>query len=148
MRINYKKKNNDNIETCILSKINSKVARNKKTEFVKKITSSEKYPPEKSTNFHEIQRNMHDSENDNNGKNPLPVKNNKIKNNNNEDNRLSIHGNKIENANSENTVTGDRMVKDVDGYVLTGSIIRKFIVKVRLFSSAKTIGMEGYTKPT
>ena len=80
MRINYKKKKNDNIETCIVSKIDSKVARNKKTEFVKKIkiTSSEKHPPEKSTNFHEIQRNMHDSENDNNDKNPLPVKNNKI----------------------------------------------------------------------
>ena len=62
------------------SKIDSKVTRNKKTEFVKKIkiTSSEKHPPEKSTNFHEIQRNMHDSENDNNDKNPLPVKNNKI----------------------------------------------------------------------
>ena len=78
MRINYKKKKKDNIETCIVSKIDSKVARNKKTECVKKITSSEKHPPEKSTNFQEIQRNMHDSENDNNDKNPLPVKNNKI----------------------------------------------------------------------
>ena len=39
------------------------------------------------------------------------------------------------------------MVKDVDGYLLTGSN-RKFIVKVRPFSSAKTIGMEDYTKPT
>ena len=34
------------------------------------------------------------------------------------------------------------MVKDVDGYLLTGSINRKFIVKVRPFSSAKTIDME------
>ena len=40
------------------------------------------------------------------------------------------------------------MVKDVDGYLLTGSINRKFIVKVRLVSSAKTIDMEIYTKPT
>ena len=40
------------------------------------------------------------------------------------------------------------MVKDVDGYLLTGSINRKFIVKVRLVSSAKTIDMENYTKPT
>ena len=40
------------------------------------------------------------------------------------------------------------MMKDVDGYLLTGSINRKFIVKVRPFSSAKTIDMEGYTKPT
>ena len=40
------------------------------------------------------------------------------------------------------------MVKDVDGYLLTGFINRKFIVKVRLFSSAKTIDMEDYRKPT
>ena len=40
------------------------------------------------------------------------------------------------------------MVKDVNGYLLTGSINRKFIVKVRPFSSAKAIYMEDYTKPT
>ena len=40
------------------------------------------------------------------------------------------------------------MVKDVDGYLLMGSINRKFIVKVRPFSSAKTINMEDYTKTT
>ena len=39
------------------------------------------------------------------------------------------------------------MVKDVDGDLLTGSINRKFIVKVRPFSSAKTIDMEDCTKP-
>ena len=39
------------------------------------------------------------------------------------------------------------MVKEV-GYLLIGSISRKFIVKVRPFSSAKTIDMEDYTKPT
>ena len=39
------------------------------------------------------------------------------------------------------------MVKDVDGYLLTGSN-RNFIVKVRPFTSAKTIDMEEYTKPT
>ena len=40
------------------------------------------------------------------------------------------------------------MVKDVDGYLLTGFINKKFIVKVRPFSSAKTIDMEDYRKPT
>ena len=40
------------------------------------------------------------------------------------------------------------MVKDVNVYLLTASINRKFIVKVRPFSSAKTIDMEDYTKPT
>ena len=40
------------------------------------------------------------------------------------------------------------MVKDIDGYLLTGSINRKFIVKVRPFLPAKTIDMEDYTKPT
>ena len=36
------------------------------------------------------------------------------------------------------------MVKDIDGYLLTGD----FIVKVRLFSSAKTVDMQDYIKPT
>ena len=45
-------------------------------------------------------------------------------------------------------ILGDSMVKDVDGYLLTGSINRKFIVKVRPFSSAKTVDMEDYIKPT
>ena len=40
------------------------------------------------------------------------------------------------------------MVKDINGYLLTGSINRKFIEKVRPFSSAKAIDMEDYTKPT
>ena len=40
------------------------------------------------------------------------------------------------------------MLKDVDGYLLTGSINKKFIVKVRPFSSPKTIDMEDYTKHT
>ena len=45
-------------------------------------------------------------------------------------------------------ILGESMVKDVDGYLLKGSINRKFIVKVRPFSSAKAIDMEDYTKPT
>ena len=36
MRINYTKKNNDNIDTCIESKINSKVVSNEETESVGK----------------------------------------------------------------------------------------------------------------
>ena len=40
------------------------------------------------------------------------------------------------------------MVKDVDGYLWTGSIKRKFIVKVRPFSSARTVDMQVYIKPT
>ena len=77
---------------------------------------------------------------------------------NDEDNHLRINGSNIENGINETTVNsnqgklafilGDSMVKDVDGYLLTGSINRKFIVKVRPFSSAKTIDMEDYTKPT
>ena len=43
-------------------------------------------------------------------------------------------------------ILGDSMVKDVDGYLLTGSINRKSIVKVRPVSSAKTINIENYTK--
>ena len=60
--------------------------------------SREKPPPEKSTNFHEIQRNFHDSENDNNEENELIVKDTNIENNNDEDNRLRINGGNIENG--------------------------------------------------
>ena len=152
------KKNNDNIETCIEYKNNSKVARNEETKSVGKTNSREKAPPEKSTNFHEIQRNFHDSENDNNEENQLIVKDTNIENNNNEDNCLLINGSNIENGNNKSTVKsnqgklgfilGDSIAKGVDGYLLTGSINRKFIVKVRPFSSAKKISMEDYTKPT
>ena len=40
------------------------------------------------------------------------------------------------------------MNKDVDGYLLTGSLNRKYIVKIRPFSSAKTSDMEYYITPT
>ena len=43
-------------------------------------------------------------------------------------------------------ILGDSMVKDVDGYLLTGSINRKSIVKARPISSAQTINIENYTK--
>ena len=36
----------------------------------------------------------------------------------------------------------------LEDYVLTGSINRKFIVKIWLFSSAKSVDVEGYTKFT
>ena len=155
MQINYKK-NNDNIGTCVEYKIDSKVARNEETESPGKTNSREKPPPEKSTNFCEIQRNFHDSENDNNEEDQLVVKGTNIEYNNNEDNRLRINGSNIESGYNERTVKsnqgnlafilGDSMVKDVDGYLLTGSINRTFIVKVQAFSSGKTIDMEDSTK--
>ena len=40
------------------------------------------------------------------------------------------------------------MIKDVDGYLLTGSLSRKYIVKIRPFSSAKTSDMKYYITPT
>ena len=43
-------------------------------------------------------------------------------------------------------IIGDSMVKDVDGYLLTGSIKRKFIMKVRPLSSARTVDMQVYIK--
>ena len=45
-------------------------------------------------------------------------------------------------------IIGDIMVKKIDGYLLTSSINHRYIVKVRLFLSAKTIGMVDYIKPT
>ena len=40
------------------------------------------------------------------------------------------------------------MVKNVDEYLLTGSLNSKPIVKVRPFSSSKTSDMSNYIKPT
>ena len=45
-------------------------------------------------------------------------------------------------------ILGDSIVKDLDGYLLTGSLQKKFIVKVRSFSSATTECMWDYCKPT
>ena len=45
-------------------------------------------------------------------------------------------------------IAGDSMIKDVDDYLLTGSLNRKYIVKVRPFSSAKTSDMEYSITPT
>ena len=45
-------------------------------------------------------------------------------------------------------IVGDSMLKNVDGYLLTSSLNKKVIVKVRPFSSAKTEGMHDYLKPT
>ena len=45
-------------------------------------------------------------------------------------------------------VVGDSMIKKIDGYLLTRSINHKFLVKVRPFTTAKTIGMYDYLKPT
>ena len=40
------------------------------------------------------------------------------------------------------------MIKDTDGYLFTGFVKPKLIVKVRPFSSAKTPDMSDYIKPT
>ena len=39
-------------------------------------------------------------------------------------------------------------MKDIDGYLLTGSLHRKYIVKVRPFSSTKTSDIEYDITPT
>ena len=63
------KKNYENIETFIDYKIDSKIARNKETESVRKRNLHQKPPPEKSPNSHEIQRSFNDSEIYNNEEN-------------------------------------------------------------------------------
>ena len=148
------------MKTCSESKADSKFLRNQETETVGKTTPSrQKPPPEKSTNFNEIQRNFHNSETDSNEENQLPVKDTNIENNNNnEDNCLRINDSDIENCNNESTVKfnqgklafilGDNVVKDVDGYLLTRSNNSKFIVERRHFSFAKSIDIGDYTKPT
>ena len=45
-------------------------------------------------------------------------------------------------------IVGDNMIKKVDGYFLTGSLKHQYLVKTRPFSTAKTIDMYNYKKPT
>ena len=45
-------------------------------------------------------------------------------------------------------IVGDSMIKKIDGYLLTKSISHKFLVKVRPFTTAKTIDMYGHLIPT
>ena len=62
--------------------------------------------------------------------------------------------NKINSSNISNKtrktafIIGDSKVKKIDWYLITSSINHKYIVKVRLFLSAKTIDMVDYIKPT
>ena len=44
-------------------------------------------------------------------------------------------------------IIGGNSVKNIDGYLSAGSIERKFIVKVRHFSSAKAVDMQDYINP-
>ena len=43
---------------------------------------------------------------------------------------------------------GDSMITRIDGYLPTKSINHKFLVKVRLFTTARTIDMYNHMKPT
>ena len=45
-------------------------------------------------------------------------------------------------------IVGDSMVKKINGFYLTKDIKHKYLVKMRLFSSAKSISMHDHTKPT
>ena len=45
-------------------------------------------------------------------------------------------------------IVGDSMIKKVDGYLLTSSLKHQYLVKTRPFSTAKTIDMHDYIKPT
>ena len=75
-------------------------------------------------------------------------------NNNSKENNININGRDNTNTNKQKQtrktafIIGDSMVKKIDGYLLTSSVNHKYIVKVRLFLSAKTIEMLDYTKPT
>ena len=78
---------------------------------------------------------------------------NKINNNSKENNINSYGGHNITTNKQKQTrktafIIKDRMVKKIDGDLLTSSINHKYIVKVGPFLSAKTIDMLNYIKPT
>ena len=75
--------------------------------------------------------------------------NNKHDKNSNHD-RIDNNNRSTSSSNSKETVfiLGDSMVKKVNGFYLTRNIKHKFLVKVRLFGSAKTRCMYDHAKPT
>ena len=83
------------------------------------------------------------------------IDNRDIKNNNKHDknsnhDRIDNNNRSTSSSNSKETVfiLGDSMVKKVNGFYLTRNIKHKFLVKVRLFGSAKTRCMYDHAKPT
>ena len=51
-------------------------------------------------------------------------------------------------SNTSVFIVGDSMIKKIDGYFLTSSLKHQYLVKTRPFSTAKTIDMDDYMKPT
>ena len=54
---------------------------------------------------------------------------------------------KLNNHKSSVFIVGDSMVKNVNGFKLTGKVAHKRIIKLRQFSGAKTSCMKVYIKP-
>ena len=50
------------------------------------------------------------------------------------------------NMNKKVFIIEDRMIKKVDGYLLTNSIKHKYLVKVRPFLAAKAVDLFDYNK--
>ena len=97
-----------------------------------------------------INSNGGDNSTNNKQKQASNDKNSTSNNNNNSSSKESNINSSNINSKTRKTVfiIGDSMVKNFDGCLLTSSINRKYIVKVRPFLSAKTIDMVDYIKPT
>ena len=76
-------------------------------------------------NFHEIQRNFHDRENDNNEENELTVTETSILNDNNEDNRLRNNGSNSGNGINESTTKSDQRKL---AFILGDSMVKMLMV--------------------
>ena len=80
------------------------------------------------------------------------ITDNKTSTNRNTSTKTERHSNQRENSITEKSkklavVISNRMIKNVGEYLLTSSLNRKYIVKVRPFSSTKTSDMEYYVTP-
>ena len=90
--------------------------------------------------------------NENGISNILDITDNKTSTNRNTSTKTERHSNQRENSITEKSkklafVISNSMIKNVGEYLLTSSLNRKYIVKVRPFSSTKTSDMEYYVTP-
>ena len=112
------------------------------------INSNEGNSNSNSNNNSSSKENNINSSNINSKINIINIKNNSKENNINSNGGHNITTNKQKQTRKTAFIIGNSMVKKIDGYLLTGSVSHKYIVKVRPFLSPKTIDMLDYIKQT
>ena len=149
--------NNDNINNRMANNTNSNGENeknknnsnsNRKQEETVSTVGNEGNSSSNNNNNSINKENITNSSNSNNKININKINNNSKENNINSNGGHNITTNEQKQTRKTAFIIKDRMVKKINGDLLTSSINHKYIVKVGPFLSAKTIDMLDYIKPT